>query len=70
VRGAAGTATYAVTGATDIRRDGQQVALSSLKAGDAVLVHVLPTSSGFVAERILAGSSSEAPAVTGTGRAT
>jgi hypothetical protein len=70
VRTSEGTATYAVLGVTDIRRDGQEVALSSLRAGDAVLVHVLPTSSGLVAERILAASTSDPAAVTGTGRAT
>ena len=51
-----GKATYAVTGRTDIRRDGQTIALSALKVGETVLVHVYPSGSSFAAERILAGT--------------
>lgn len=52
-----GTATsIPVASTTDIELDGQQVALSSLRSGTSVLVHVLPTAGGgSVAERILAG---------------
>jgi hypothetical protein len=68
-----GTSTYAVTGATDIERNGEPVALSALKVGDAVLVHVLPSGSGYVAERVLAGASggpAVAPPPPTTGRTT
>jgi hypothetical protein len=52
------TATYAVNGTTDVRRDGAQSSLSGLKVGDHVLVHVVPSAGGgTVAERILAGTS-------------
>jgi hypothetical protein len=59
VKTTSGTSTYGVDGSTDIRRDGQTIALSSLTAGETVLLHVLPTSSGsaMYAERILAGTS-------------
>jgi hypothetical protein len=51
VKTASGTSTYAVDGQTD--------ALSSLTAGETVLLHVFPASSGsaMYAERILAGTS-------------
>jgi hypothetical protein len=52
----AGKSTYAVTGTTDIRRDGQPIALSALKVGETVLVHVYPSGSSYAAERILAGT--------------
>jgi hypothetical protein len=51
-----GKSTYAVTGTTDIRRDGQTVALSALNDGETVLVHVYPSGSSYAAERILAGT--------------
>jgi hypothetical protein len=51
-----GRLTYAVIGTTDIRRDGQTIALSALKVGETVLVHVYPTGSSYTAERILAGN--------------
>ena len=58
VRGTDGsTATIAVDDSTQVQEDGQTVALSSLKTGDAVLVHVLTSGSGTVAERVLAGTS-------------
>lgn len=54
VRGSDGTtATYQVNGDTEIARDGAQIALSDVKAGETVLVHVLP---GDVAERVLVGT--------------
>jgi hypothetical protein len=59
VKSASGTSTYVVDGQTDIRRDGQTIALSSLTAGETVLLHVFPAGSGsaMYAERILAGTS-------------
>ncbi len=54
VRGTDGTtATYQVNSDTEIARDGAQIALSDVKAGETVLVHVLP---GDVAERVLVGT--------------
>jgi hypothetical protein len=56
VRSASGTATYHVTGATEILRDGRRVTLGALKVGDRVLVHAYPSSSGILlVERIFAG---------------
>jgi hypothetical protein len=57
VRTTSGTATYLVTSSTEIVRNGQVVALSSLKAGDPVLVHVYPSgsSSRLTVERLFAG---------------
>jgi hypothetical protein len=51
-----GKKTYAVNGTTDIRRDGQTIALSALKVGETVLLHVYPSGSSYAAERILAGT--------------
>lgn len=51
-----GTASYAVTAQTEIVKDGQPVALSALKPGDAVFLHVYPSGSGMAAERIFAGN--------------
>lgn len=59
VRSSSGsTATYTVTGATDVVRNGTPTALSAVRVGDPVLVHVLPTSSGgpLVLERLFAGT--------------
>jgi hypothetical protein len=52
------TATYAVTSDTQVVRDGAQASLSDVQVGDAVLVHVLPTTSGGhkTAERLFAGT--------------
>jgi hypothetical protein len=47
------TATYRVTGDTQIARNGAQIALSDVRTGETVLVHVLP---GDVAERVLIGT--------------
>ena len=57
------TSTYTANGTTDVQRDGAQSSLSALKAGDEVLVHVLPASGngGAIAERILAGMSATQP---------
>lgn len=58
VRSSSGTATYAVTSQSEILRNGQQAALSSVKAGDAVFLHVYPDSSGrMLVERLFAGTS-------------
>jgi len=66
VRGTDGsTATIAVDDSTQIQEDGQTVALSSLKTGDAVLVHVITSGTSAVAERVLVGTS----ATSGPGRA-
>lgn len=86
VKTTSGTITYSVDGSTDIRRDGQTIALSSLTAGETVLLHVFPARSGsaMYAERILAGTSfgrgggappngtapNGTPTTTGTGRST
>lgn len=58
VRTSSGTSIYAVTSSTEIVRNGQVVALSALKAGDPVLVHVYPTGSSarLTVERLFAGS--------------
>jgi hypothetical protein len=52
------TATYTVTSDTQVVRDGAQASLSEIQVGDAVLVHVLPTTSGGhkTAERLFAGA--------------
>jgi hypothetical protein len=58
VKGSDGTSTTVpVNGTTQIIRNGSVSSLSSLKSGDQVLVHVIPSGTGTVAERILAGSS-------------
>jgi hypothetical protein len=56
VRSTSGKATYAVNGTTQIQRNGQQAALSSLQTGDQVLVHLVPSGSGYIAERVLVGA--------------
>jgi hypothetical protein len=54
VRASDGTsATYQVDSDTQVARDGVEIALSDVKAGERVLVHVLP---GNVAERVLVGT--------------
>ncbi|HEY4315368.1 MAG TPA: hypothetical protein VGO19_07675 [Actinomycetes bacterium] len=52
------TATYTVTSDTQVVRDGARTSLSEVQVGDAVLVHVLPTTSGGhkTAERLFAGT--------------
>jgi hypothetical protein len=45
-----------VNGTTTIMRDGASAGLSSLKSGDPVMVHVIPSGNSTVAERILAGT--------------
>jgi hypothetical protein len=52
------TATYTVTSDTQVVRDGAPASLSDVQVGDAVLVHVLPTTSGGhkTAERLFAGT--------------
>jgi hypothetical protein len=58
VKAADGTATTVpVNGATEIVRNGTTAGLSALKAGDQVLVHVIPSGSSTVAERVFAGTS-------------
>jgi len=58
VKSSSGTATYVVDATTEVVRNGRSVSLSAIKAGDPVLVHVYPSSSGrMLVERLLAGSS-------------
>jgi hypothetical protein len=56
---ASGTATYAVTSATQIIRNGNVSSLAALRSGDSVFVHVYPTGSTdqLTAERIFAAAS-------------
>lgn len=56
VRTSSGTATYVVTSTSELVRNGQQVSLSGLKTGDAVLVHVYPLNGKTVVERLFAGT--------------
>ena len=56
VRTSSGTATYAVTSASELVRDGQRVSLSGLKTGEAVLVHVYPLNGKTLVERLIAGT--------------
>ncbi len=57
VRSASGTATYTVTGTTQVVRDGAEATLDQLEVGDPVLVHVYPSSGGaMLVERVFAGS--------------
>lgn len=56
VRTSSGTATYAVTSASELVRNGQRVSLSGLKTGEAVLVHVYPLNGKTVVERLFAGA--------------
>jgi hypothetical protein len=62
VRTSSGTATYTVTSATEIVRNGRVVTLSALRAGDPVFVHVYPGGSGsrLLVERLFAGTSAAA----------
>jgi hypothetical protein len=57
VKSTSGTATYTVTSASQIIRNGQTVPLSAVKAGDPVFVHAYPSSGTTVIERLFAGSS-------------
>lgn len=54
------TTTVPVNGATEIVRDGSSASLSALEAGDPVLVHVVPSGTSTVAERVFAGTSATA----------
>lgn len=56
VSSAAGTATYVVNGDTQIVRNGSVVPLSALQVGDPVFVHVYPSGSSMLAERIFVGT--------------
>ena len=62
VKTSSGTATYAVTGASEIVRNGRVAALSALQPGDSVFVHVYPSGAGsrLAVERLLATSSTSA----------
>jgi hypothetical protein len=64
VKSSSGAATYVVNATTEIVRNGQQATLSAVKVGDAVFVHVYPSSSGrMLVERLFAGTSATSPAV-------
>lgn len=58
VKTASGSATYTVTGTTEIVRNGSRASLSDLKVGDPVFVHVYPSASSgaMLVERIFAGT--------------
>ena len=56
VKTSAGTATYVVTSTSELVRNGQQVTLSGLRTGEAVLVHVYPLNGKTVVERLFAGT--------------
>jgi hypothetical protein len=56
VRTSSGTATYAVTSSSELVRNGQQVALSGLRTGESVLLHVYPLNGRTVVERLFAGT--------------
>src|SRR5207244_8323927 len=58
VKSTSGTATYVVNVTSEIVRNGQRATLAAIKVGDAVFVHVFPSSSGqILVERLFAGSS-------------
>jgi hypothetical protein len=56
VKSSAGTATYQVTSDTQIVRNGAVVALSGVKVGDPVFVHVYPLGDRLLVERLFAGT--------------
>jgi hypothetical protein len=56
VGSSSGTATYSVDSTSEIVRDGQPATLSEVKVGDAVLVHVYPSSGRMLVERLFAGT--------------
>jgi hypothetical protein len=56
VRSSGGTATYSVVSTSQIVRDGQPATLADVKVGDAVLVHVYPSSGRMLVERLFAGT--------------
>jgi hypothetical protein len=60
VRTSSGAATYAVTSASQIIRNGQSVSLSAVQAGDAVFAHVYPVNGKMTVERLFAGTSATA----------
>ena len=61
VKSTAGTATYAVNGTTEIDVNGSTSTLSALKVGSAVTVHVYPSGSTMMAERIIVGGTDGQP---------
>jgi hypothetical protein len=58
VRTSSGTASYTVTGSTQIIRNGAPATVSQLRPGDPVFLHVYPSGSGgrMLVERIFAGT--------------
>jgi hypothetical protein len=58
VKTSSGTETYEVTDTTEIVKDGVPATLSQLTTGEAVLVHVYPSTSGseMLVERVFAGT--------------
>ena len=58
IKTSTGTASYDVTSSSEIVRNGQVVALSALRPGDTVFVHVYPAGSGsqMTVERLFATS--------------
>jgi hypothetical protein len=66
IRTASGTTKYAVTSQTEVVRNGAVASLSSIRPGDSVFVHLIPTSgTSYVVERLFAQS---AGASNGTGQ--
>jgi hypothetical protein len=60
------TAPYAVIASSDIVKNGARVSLSAIKVGDAVLLHIYPSSGQTVVERLFAGDRSNPGAAAGT----
>jgi hypothetical protein len=56
VKTASGSSTYAVTSATQILRNGAPAALSSLKAGEQVFLHVYSSGNAMAVERLFVGT--------------
>jgi hypothetical protein len=59
VRSGSSTQTYGVIGATEIVRNGFSAALSAVKVGDPVFVHVYPSGGKMLVERLFAGTSAD-----------
>jgi hypothetical protein len=70
VRSTAGTATYQVNGTTQVTVNGAAGTLAGLKVGSTVMVHVLPSGSQLLAERIIVGDLGAGGAPAGPGTTT
>lgn len=68
IRTSSGTASYGVTGQTEIVRNGALASLSAVQPGDDVFVHLIPSSgSSYVVERLFVQASTSAGGTSGTG---